>query len=64
MRLDILVVFVGVVVFIFVNVEMIREESGEVEREGDEFLVYCKRGKREVMEDWFFVIINFERDFK
>ncbi|XP_033138125.1 probable protein phosphatase 2C 2 [Brassica rapa] len=63
-RLDIPVAPVGVAAPISVNAETTREESGEVEREGDEFSVYCKRGKREAMEDRFSAITNLERDPK
>lgn len=63
-RLDILVAPVGVTAPISLNAETLREESGEVEREGDEFSVYCKRGKREAMEDRFSAITNIERDPK
>ncbi|KAL0865335.1 hypothetical protein Bca101_044453 [Brassica carinata] len=63
-RLDIPVAPVGVAAPVSVNAEMLREESGEVEREGDEFSVYCKRGKREAMEDRFSAFTNLERDPK
>ncbi|XP_013687155.2 probable protein phosphatase 2C 2 [Brassica napus] len=63
-RLDIPVAPVGVAAPISVKAETTREESGEVEREGDEFSVYCKRGKREAMEDRFSAITNLERDPK
>lgn len=63
-RLDIPVAHVGVAAPISVNSETLREESGEVEREGDEFAVYCKRGKREAMEDRFAAITNLQRDPK
>ncbi|CAH8385469.1 unnamed protein product [Eruca vesicaria subsp. sativa] len=63
-RLDIPVAPVGVAVPISVNAETSRGESGEVEREGDEFSVYCKRGKREAMEDRFSAITNLEKDPK
>ncbi|KAF8113538.1 hypothetical protein N665_0049s0053 [Sinapis alba] len=41
-----------------------REESREVEREGDGYSVYCKRGRREAMEDRFSAITNLEGDRK
>ncbi|KAJ0244878.1 protein phosphatase 2C 25 [Hirschfeldia incana] len=73
-RLDIPVVPVGVATPVSVNAETLREESGhaetlreesaEVVREDDEFSVYCKRGKREAMEDRFSAITNLERDPK
>ncbi|KAL0703512.1 hypothetical protein Bca4012_069937 [Brassica carinata] len=63
-RLDIPVAPVGVTAPISLNAETLREESGEVEREGDEFSVYCKGGKREAMEDRFSAITNIERDPK
>ncbi|XP_056861872.1 probable protein phosphatase 2C 25 [Raphanus sativus] len=39
-----------------------REESREVEREGDGYSVYCKRGRREAMEDRFSAITNLQGD--
>ncbi|KAL0740819.1 hypothetical protein Bca4012_082332 [Brassica carinata] len=39
-----------------------REESREVEREGEGYSVYCKRGRREAMEDRFSAITNLEGD--
>ncbi|XP_056861768.1 probable protein phosphatase 2C 2 [Raphanus sativus] len=63
-RLDIPVAPVGVAAPISVNAETLRGESGEVEREGDGFSVYCKRGKREAMEDRFSATTNLERDPK
>ncbi|KFK23516.1 hypothetical protein AALP_AAs67696U000400 [Arabis alpina] len=41
-----------------------REESREVEREGDGYSVYCKRGRREAMEDRFSAITNLQGDRK
>ncbi|KAF8094918.1 hypothetical protein N665_0348s0001 [Sinapis alba] len=40
------------------------EESREVEREGDGYSVYCKRGKREAMEDRFSAMTNLQGDRK
>ncbi|KAJ0230227.1 protein phosphatase 2C 25 [Hirschfeldia incana] len=40
------------------------EESREVEREGDGYSVYCKRGRREAMEDRFSVITSLQGDRK
>ncbi|KAG2327558.1 hypothetical protein Bca4012_036564 [Brassica carinata] len=40
------------------------EESREVEREGDGYSVYCKRGRREAMEDRFSAITNLRGDRK
>ncbi|KAG2332957.1 hypothetical protein Bca4012_017425 [Brassica carinata] len=39
-----------------------REESREVEREGDGYSVYCKRGRREAMEDRFSATTNLQGD--
>ncbi|CAN6842452.1 unnamed protein product [Brassica oleracea var. botrytis] len=39
-----------------------RKESREVETEGDGYSVYCKRGRREAMEDRFSAITNLEGD--
>ncbi|GMI88904.1 hypothetical protein like AT2G30020 [Hibiscus trionum] len=36
----------------------------EVEREGDGYSVYCKRGRREVMEDRFSASVEFQEDSK
>ncbi|OAP10894.1 hypothetical protein AXX17_AT2G26100 [Arabidopsis thaliana] len=41
-----------------------REECREVEREGDGYSVYCKRGRREAMEDRFSAITNLHGDRK
>ena len=41
-----------------------REECKEVEREGDDYSVYCKRGRREAMEDRFSAITNLHGDRK
>ncbi|KAJ0260057.1 protein phosphatase 2C 25 [Hirschfeldia incana] len=40
------------------------EESREVEMEGDGYSVYCKRGRREAMEDRFSAMTNLEGDRK
>lgn len=55
---------VGIAAPISVNVETLREESGEVEKEGDGYSVYCKRGKREATEDRFSAITNLHGDPK
>ena len=41
-----------------------REECREVEREGDGYSVYCKRGRREAMEVRFSAITNLHGDRK
>lgn len=41
-----------------------RKECREVEREGDGYSVYCKRGRREAMEDRFSAITNLHGDHK
>ncbi|CAN7115239.1 unnamed protein product [Brassica rapa subsp. narinosa] len=41
-----------------------REEGREVEREGDGYSVYCKRGRREAMEDRFSAVTNLQGDRK
>ncbi|XP_010469904.1 PREDICTED: probable protein phosphatase 2C 25 [Camelina sativa] len=41
-----------------------REERSEVERDGDGYSVYCKRGRREAMEDRFSAITNLHGDRK
>ncbi|CAF1828504.1 unnamed protein product [Brassica oleracea var. botrytis] len=40
------------------------EESRQVEREGDGYSVYCKRGRREAMEDRFSAMTNLGGDRK
>lgn len=40
------------------------ETPGVVEKESDEYSVYCKRGKREAMEDRFSAITNLHGDPK
>ncbi|XP_010457883.1 PREDICTED: probable protein phosphatase 2C 2 [Camelina sativa] len=47
-----------------VTTETTREESREVEREGGEYSVFCKRGRREAMEDRFSAITNLRGDPK
>ncbi|CAN8315322.1 unnamed protein product [Cochlearia groenlandica] len=41
-----------------------RDERREVESEGDGYSVYCKRGRREAMEDRFSAITNLHGDHK
>ncbi|KAE8711556.1 putative protein phosphatase 2C 25 [Hibiscus syriacus] len=40
------------------------EVGGEVEREGDGYSVYCKRGRREAMEDRFSASVELQGDSK
>ncbi|KAG7645399.1 putative protein phosphatase 2C 2 [Arabidopsis thaliana] len=61
--LDIPVAPVGIAAPIS-NADTPREESRAVEREGDGYSVYCKRGKREAMEDRFSAITNLQGDPK
>lgn len=67
-RLDIPVAPVGIVAPISassdINTETLREEDREVERESDVYSVYCKRGRREAMEDRFSAITNLQGDTK
>ena len=39
-------------------------EEAEVEREGHGYSVYCKRGRRETMEDRFSAVVDLEGDPK
>ena len=39
-------------------------EEAEVEREGYGYSVYCKRGRREAMEDRFSAVVDHEGDVK
>jgi len=39
-------------------------EEAEVEREGCGYSVYCKRGRREAMEDRFSAVVDLEGDPK
>ncbi|EFH68643.1 hypothetical protein ARALYDRAFT_470736 [Arabidopsis lyrata subsp. lyrata] len=67
MRLDIPVAPVGIAAPISetaVNAQTPREESREVERDGDGYSVYCKRGKRAAMEDRFSAITNIQGEPK
>uniref|UniRef100_A0A1J3IBH3 protein-serine/threonine phosphatase n=1 Tax=Noccaea caerulescens TaxID=107243 RepID=A0A1J3IBH3_NOCCA len=59
-RLDLPMAPVGIAAPMPVNAETPREESREVEKEGDEYSVYCKRGRREAMEDRFSAITNLQ----
>ncbi|XP_006307690.2 probable protein phosphatase 2C 2 [Capsella rubella] len=65
MRLDIPAAISAPISAEAVTTETLREERREVvESEGDEYSVYCKRGRREAMEDRFSAITNLRGDPK